>query len=398
MRVSSQSLQQQFLSTLAKQQLELSRTQMQVATGKRVLTPADDPIAAAHMLDLDTARNALEQDQRSAQLGMQQLGLEEAALESAGNILQRVRELAVKAGNASETGETRQAIAREIRQLSDELLRVANTQDGRGDYLFGGHSNQARPFERTAAGVIYQGDQGQRLAKVAEGLTVAVTDPGDRIFMGAREGNGRFVIEADAANTGTAVAGQSTVLDSVAWGRAALELRFTGPDSYEVYNGSGALLESGSYAPGETLSFQGVQVGLVGQPLAGDSFTVSPSRHENVFDVLDGLATALEAPVDGSSSRARLNNGVNRALESLDQGLGQLLEVRADVGARLKAMDNQVALNEENALLLETALSEVGDLDYAEALGRLSLQMTGLEAAQQSFVRLQGLSLFNFLR
>ena len=77
--------------------------------------------------------------------------------------------------------------------------------------------------------------------------------------------------------------------------------------------------------------------------------------------------------------------------------MNNLERIRSQVGSRLNAMDSQENLNDAYSLQLQTTLSRLEDLDYAEAITRLEQQLTGIQAAQQSFVRIQGLSLFNFL-
>lgn len=82
---------------------------------------------------------------------------------------------------------------------------------------------------------------------------------------------------------------------------------------------------------------------------------------------------------------------------NLDQALGNILDTRASVGSRLKTVENQRNINEDVLLQLRTTLSEIEDLDYAEAISRFNLQQTALQAAQQSYVQVQRLSLFNFI-
>ena len=88
---------------------------------------------------------------------------------------------------------------------------------------------------------------------------------------------------------------------------------------------------------------------------------------------------------------------MNRIITNLDQGLGRLLEIRANVGARLNAMDSQEKINEAYKIQIKEILSNVEDLDYGEAVSELNLKLTGLEASQKAFTRVQGISLFNFL-
>lgn len=92
-----------------------------------------------------------------------------------------------------------------------------------------------------------------------------------------------------------------------------------------------------------------------------------------------------------------MSNGINAGILNMDEAIGNSLEIRTAVGSRLAAIENQTDSNGAFALTLQAALADIEDLDYAEALSRLSQEMTVLEAAQQTFIRTQNLSLFNYL-
>ena len=113
--------------------------------------------------------------------------------------------------------------------------------------------------------------------------------------------------------------------------------------------------------------------------------------------MVDELATALESGASGTAPLAAMNNAVNAGLQNIDQAIGNILDVRVAVGSRLSAIESQVDSNGAFKLNYQDSLAGIEDLDYAEALSRLSLEMTTLEAAQQSFIRTQSLSLFNYL-
>ena len=81
----------------------------------------------------------------------------------------------------------------------------------------------------------------------------------------------------------------------------------------------------------------------------------------------------------------------------IDQTLDRALDTRAEVGARLNAIESQDNINEEALLRLETTKSGIEDLDYAEAISRFQQQLVALQAAQQSYTQIQGLSLFNYI-
>ena len=116
-----------------------------------------------------------------------------------------------------------------------------------------------------------------------------------------------------------------------------------------------------------------------------------------MFQSVQNIIDAIESPIVDDQSRATLNGSVNRGLEDIDQAIGNVLDFRTRVGTRLAAIEYQTDSNDAFALTLQQTIGELEDLDYAEALSRLSFELTVLEASQQSFVRTQGLSLFNFL-
>jgi flagellar hook-associated protein 3 FlgL len=116
-----------------------------------------------------------------------------------------------------------------------------------------------------------------------------------------------------------------------------------------------------------------------------------------MFATLDEIASALENSTDDAAGRAAVNNALASGLGNLDQAIGNVLEVQADVGTRLNRVETQQTINDEFNLQLETTLSDVQDLDYAEAISRLNLQLVALQAAQQTFVSTQRLTLFNYL-
>ncbi len=113
--------------------------------------------------------------------------------------------------------------------------------------------------------------------------------------------------------------------------------------------------------------------------------------------MIDQLATAVEQGGPGVAAEAMQNNAINRGLQNIDQAIGNILDVRIQVGSRLAAVESQVDKNGAYELTFRETLAGIEDLDYAEALSRLSMEITTLEAAQQSFVRTQSLSLFNYL-
>ena len=141
----------------------VTRTQEQISSGKRILTPADDPVATVRLLQLDQESNTINQYKNNLTAATNSLTQEEATLNSVNNILQRVREIAVSAGNGALSKADRQALATELVAREDELYNLFNTRNARGEYTFGGFKSDTQPFVRNPDGSYsYAGDEGQR--------------------------------------------------------------------------------------------------------------------------------------------------------------------------------------------------------------------------------------------
>jgi flagellar hook-associated protein 3 FlgL len=119
--------------------------------------------------------------------------------------------------------------------------------------------------------------------------------------------------------------------------------------------------------------------------------TNADSTTQSIFATVQGFVDALNANTIGTAP----NNG--EFLTNTSTAIDSITSARTRIGARLSAIDQQRTINDDSIASLQKSLSELRDLDYAEAISRLSIQSTGLEAAQQAYVRVQGLSLFNYL-
>lgn len=398
MRISNDTMRSAFLAALADVQRRVLDTQEKVSTGLRVNSPSDDPVAAARVAHLDASLARLDQYHANSLFARNQLGLEEEALSQAIDNLQRIRELTLQANNAGTSAADRRIIAAEIIEHRKALLALANTTDVDGRYLFGGYRETATPFVESAGGTVsYNGDQGQRTLQISDSRFVAVNDSGADVFQRIDEGNGTFVLAVGAANTGTGTLGSSSVVNPASWVADTYTVTFLSPTSYEVRDSASTLIASGTFTTPQSLSFAGIEMRIDGAPAAGDTFTVTPSAQRDLFATLDRLVAALEMPVGSPADRARLHSDVGQRLPDLDSAIAHLVDVRGEIGARVRALDQQEALNADFAVHLKTTLSSVRDLDYAEALSRLSQELFGLDAAQQAFARAQNLSLFKYL-
>ena len=152
MRISSLQAFQNGVQGMQRNYAAAIRTQEQINSGNRILTPADDPVASVRLMQLEQQHNMLDQYKGNLTAANNSLMQEESTLNSVNNIMQRVRELAGEAGNGALSKNDRQAIASELREREDELLGLMNTRNARGEYLFAGFQGKTQPFERQGDG------------------------------------------------------------------------------------------------------------------------------------------------------------------------------------------------------------------------------------------------------
>ena len=397
MRVSTLASYRNGLSALQQLQSALDRTQRQISSGKRLLTPSDDPISAARAIDLREKLSRLQQFDRNTVVARNRLQDEEAALSDVNNVLQRVRELALQANNSTQSNESRSLIATELRQRLDQLVDLANAKDGTGAYLFAGNQADTQPVVRVGSTFTYSGDQGGRAIAIGDSREIEDGHSGDEVFFRVRAGNGTFTVDAAGANAGSGVVGSTSVADATQYDSAPYSIVFLTADSYEVRDAANAVVASAAFAPGDTIAFRGLEIAMDGAPAAGDTFAVAPSPYRSVFESVERLLVAVETPVVDAPTGAVLANGINNGLRDLDGAIGRLLDVQTQIGSRLAAIDTQADNNSAASLNVQDALGALEDLDYAEALSRLSQESITLEAAQKSFVATQRLLLFNFI-
>lgn len=396
MRISTQALHQQGVAALLDRQAALARTQQQLTTGSKLIRAADDPSGAELAQRLDHAVASLGHLERGANLLTSRLSMQDAALSDSGDYLTRAREIAVQANTATVSPQDRALLAVEVRHIRKEMLNIANRQDGNGRYLFAGTRDGVVPFNEAGGVVSYAGDDGRNRVEVAPDLALQDADPGSDVFMRPRTGDGQVRAAADAANTGTGVVRSASVTDFSAWAGRSLSLEFTAPGTWQMMEGA-TVVASGTYQAGDSINAGGVSVQLAGAPAAGDRFAVGPAPRKDVFATLEDLADALEAPAASATERARQAGQLGAALSDIATAQEHFLTLRASTGARLNTLDAAANRRADDEVSLKSVLSDLRDTNYAEATTQLQLQLTAIEAAQRTMLRVQSLSLFDKL-
>jgi flagellar hook-associated protein 3 FlgL len=409
MRISSAYLAQLFVASQNQQEAALATTQQQISSGLQFSEPAQNPTAASQVLGLNSTLSQTTQYGANAGLAQSRLNIESTTLTSVINTLQSVRTLALSANTATATASTRASIAQQIQADSASLLQLANTQDGTGQYIFGGTATGTVPFAQAAGGAVtYNGTQNQRLIQIGPDAQVADGDSGARVFQQIPTGNGTFAVSAAAGNAGSGVIGATSVTNAAAWSAGhppytigfANALPATTPPTlqYTVTDSTGAtVVPATTYTDGQSITINGAQLSMSGTPAASDTFTVAASTSQDVFTTLQNLVTALTSNT-GAAGQTPIANSINQAVASLDQAQTNVSNVQTAVGTRLQSIDAQTSTNSAYTLQVQSDVSNLQDLNYASAITTLNQQMTALQAAQESFAKIQGLSLFNYIQ
>lgn len=403
MRVTDSLIQSQFLAAVSSLESNLAQTQNEISSSSSFTTAAGNPAAAGAVNNYTQALAQSQQYVTNSNAAQTRLSTEDNALSQVQSALQSLRDLALEANNSGLSDQDRSAIATQATQIQNTLLGLANTQDGNGEYLFGGFSTGTQPFSLTSTGATYNGDQGQRMVQIGPGQTIPDSDNGNAVFQQIKTGNGTFNVTEPTgapANTGTGVVGATSVSnpETYAAGNGQYTIDFTAPGTYEVRDSTNAVIDTGAYASGGTISFAGIQVNLTGAPAAGDSFSVAPSTNQSLFATVQNFVSALQPGSDSAASLAQMNNGINGTLNNIDQALDQMSNVRADIGGRLNSITTQQSVAGTQQTQLQSNISSLQGLDYAAAITTLDQQNTTLSAALQAYAQTQGLSLFNFIK
>ena len=396
------------ISNLQKRAQDLSESQMQLTSGKRVNNASDDPTAAARAERALASIARSDANQRSLDASRNVMSITESALGDAVDLLQTARETLVAAGNGSYSDGERQALSVKLRELRNQLMSVANRPDGGGGFVFGGQGSSVPPFVDQTTGVVFNGQAGELLASSSERLNLTVD--GEQIWLKARTGNGVFTTGSAGTNTGSGwinagtVTGPSQLPYPSSGTSPTYSIQFHvggGTTTYDVLDNSTvpatALASGQPYASGKAIDIpgKGMSVSVAGSPANNDTFNIGEaSNSQSVFKALDDTIAALS---QNNLSNSGAQQAVNAGLSQVDSLLGNMQSARSAVGESLNRMDG--IENRISALKLsaQNEKSSAEDLDMTQAISTFQNRQTGYQAALQSYAAVQRLSLFQYI-
>ena len=181
MRISTNTLYQNGISKISSLQAEQSKLQQQIASGRRILEPSDDPLAASRVLQLSQAQSLNTQYANNRKIAITHLSGQDISLASINELLTTTQTTLVgAAGTLTTTQKT--VLATQLSGALETLLGLANTQDAAGNYMYAGFQNRVKPFTATVTGATYNGDSNQQLLQVDGQRQMAVNALGNSVF------------------------------------------------------------------------------------------------------------------------------------------------------------------------------------------------------------------------
>jgi flagellar hook-associated protein 3 FlgL len=427
MRISTAWAQQLNLNAMSNQQTKLANLQQQLGTGLKVSVPADDPGAAARILDMDKTIAKTNQYQSNIATTQGRLNIEESALATSGGILDRAKELTIQSMNAALNSNDRVAIKDEVDQLIQQLAGVANTQNANGEYIFSGDLSTVQAFTKnaTTGKYVYQGGPEQRTLQIGPTRQVADGDLGINVFdniksvsatadqNGNRSAFSILQSLSDALGAtfnatpaqitgarflryGLDYSASTTTFNLVANGGVTAPIDLSGKkftDVNGVVTEINAQLTAGGFSGAIQARSNGNRIEFA-SVATGTTSTIQINNTSGTFLSDAGFTNAQS--MTGANAQT-LQSQLTDVLTDLDSARNSVLSARTSVGGRLNALTDQQNQNDQFILDTKTTLSQTQDLDYADAIGKFQVQSTALQAAQQAYGKVKQLSLFNYL-
>jgi len=355
----------------------------QIASGKRVNRPSDDPVAAERINQFRNLLRTTERRLSTVNEAVGRLNLSDSVLEQAGNSIQRAKELSIRMRNETNTDVERRNAAQEVQQLLEGLAGVANTELN-GRFIFAGGETLTVPYiPGSVTGAVNMGNTGGATIATAIGTPAALQADAYRIQFSSGSNfdvvnltSGQTVLTGQTYSSGTPFSFDGvdvTLLDSgtppVAGDEFVVRVGY-------VYQGDGAAIDV-EIGDGQTVTSN----------VAGNRVFSGPS-----LDVFQNLQDFQQALVANDLA------GIEVAIGQFDRTLTQVTDARASIGARVNRLDTVKESLDLITVNTNTLRSSFEDTDFAKVASELaSLQVT-LEASFSTLARQFETSLLNFLR
>ncbi len=401
MRVSTAQFYFQNSQQLTNKQSSVNEQINYLSSGKKVLTAKDDAVSYGTLAGYKDELANIEKYKRNITQAENRNSLQDVSFGKAEDLMQELKRIFTQASNGTLSGDDLASLAEQAKNSQSQLLDVANTKDETGGYIFAGFQIHKEPFALQQDNTVtYQGDSGIRELQIAKNISVATNQSGDAAFSNVPNELGDFSANYLSNTSGFSVI-NATITDPSSYDTATnppdYKFSFSAPNDLTVTDSNGAVVvPTAPYVAGQTIAFNGVEVQLSGNPLPGDEVDLSPEQNISIFNT---IKSAIDWMQSGTSPANPLQHEVDydAILSQLDQGLNHMTTRRSEAGIRLQLIDSQANNHADAELMLASGKSNLEDLDFAKAVATFEQSKVALQAAQQSFVQVKDLNLFNFI-
>lgn len=402
MRITTNMVYNRNISSLNNANERLSTAYEQLQSGDKFKTSGEDPSGMSQKMALTKEIDLFKQYGVNGSLLENSLGHEETVLTALNAAMTSAQTLIQKANDSAVGFDDRKAIASELEGLQKQMFDLMNSKNSQGEFIFGGNQSKTQPFVKDASGnYLFQGDTGQRNIQVSPTVQIAANDSGFNLFEIVPT---RRTSSAGSANIQVGVADQGN-FDSfyrnnydpaLASNQYTVTTAAGTPDTYEVRDGGGTLLQSGDYVAGNKIPFNGLELTL-DLPAGGaaQNFVLDPPQNNNILDGMSDFITALRDPnITPDTFQVKVADATSHmknARLNVDQGLGE-------IGGRMNSLEQVLGSNEGLSTLNQQARAKVSEADLYEVIAALSKEDAALSASQLSFSKISKLTLFDYIR
>lgn len=407
MRISTGQLYERSINAVLENQGNLSDVQTQLSSGKKLLRPSDDPVGAAQVIRLTEEVDLIAQYKKNSNVLTNSLEQEETVLSSINTAVNRARVLMVQSGNGVLNSNDRKAIAIEMEQIRDQVFDLMNTRNAGGDYIFAGYQSESPAFElnQSATGNKYTfaGDSGASEIKISNTVTIQANNSGKDVFENVLARlNSTITSSSGVTSASSSVTQQSTYdkfhsanYDAVNAANNAYQVTVLAGNQVQVTQvASGNIIDTIDFSSGVPFTFKGISFDIEGAVGDTVNFRLDPPNKANIAETLNNFVIALR---DENLDSGGYDEALNNALVGSDNALSNVADAMSAIGGRLNVSQSVYEANLDLEITVKAARSNIEDVDYAVAVSELSKQETALQAAQATFSRVTGTSLFDYI-
>ena len=426
MQVSTKLFNQQQLKQFSSTTEQLQDLQNKIGSGKNILKASDDPIGAVQLSGLNIVKGQIEQFERNVNSATDRITLLDKNLENLGSIMVRAQELVIQASSDTLGASDRETIALEVDEMKKEVLSLANAQDSNGSFLFSGYKTNTMPFVEDISGKInYKGDRGLSSLSISESRVIETTLDGGTLFQSVKNPSGAnvsiFLMLEDISNSIRSASSGVESVKSTGIAELTFQNQNQGKWTFDLTGNLGTktiTTEITGEDPSEfvkqiNLSSTGITATINddGKTIKLTDTTNGPIEIKNLS--VYGINSAQKDPTsfftvqpqDGAgNSIGKLqklfdNNQLpSKQIDNIASTQVHISNNRGAVGARSNSLLRQTDLLADRRLAVEKDVSDINDADLAELVTNLQSMLTGMQASQQSFVKISQLNLFDYLR